>query len=137
MTESTITKTFRFRIFPSKAQTTKLENTLDLCRFLYNSALQERRDAYRLNRISLNYYDQANQLKEIKESNPEYKDVHSQVSQDVLKRVDKAFQSFFRRVKSKKEKAGFPRFVRHSKLSARSGGWFYCSPEKFRSFVPP
>jgi putative transposase len=77
---------------------------------LYNAALQERRDAYRLNRISISYYDQANQLKEIKETNSEYKDVHSQVSQDVLKRVDKAFQAFFRRIKSKKEKAGFPRF---------------------------
>ena len=110
MAESSVTKSFRFRIFPSKAQTTKLAQTLNLCRFLYNSALQERRDAYKLNRISLNYYTQANQLKEIKETNPEYKDVHSQVSQDVLKRVDKAFQNFFRRVKSQKEKAGFPRF---------------------------
>ena len=110
MTSNSIQKVFKFRIFPSKAQTTKLAQTLDLCRFLYNSALQERRDAYRLNRISLNYYTQANQLKEIKETNPEYKDAHSQISQDVLKRVDKAFQNFFRRVKSKKEKAGFPRF---------------------------
>ena len=109
-TENSVSKTFRFRIFPSKAQTAKLENTLDLCRFLYNSALAERRGAYQINKISLNYYDQASQLKEIKETNPEYKDVHSQVCQDVLKRVDKAFQNFFRRVKSKQGKAGFPRF---------------------------
>ena len=109
-TENSLSNTFRFRIFPSKAQTTKLENTLDLCRDLYNASLQERRDAYKLNRISLNYYTQANQLKEIKETNSEYKDVHSQVCQDVLKRVDKAFQNFFRRVKSQKGKAGFPRF---------------------------
>jgi putative transposase len=109
MAESIVTKSYKFRIFPGKAQTTKLVNTLDLCRFLYNSALQERRDAYKLNRISLNYYDQANQLKEIKETNPEYKDVHSQISQGVLKRVDKAFQAFFRRIKTK-QKAGFPRF---------------------------
>jgi len=110
MAESIVTKSFRFRIFPSKAQTTKLENTLYLCRDLYNASLQERRDSWKINRISLNYYDQANQLKEIKETNPEYLNVHSQVSQDVLKRVDKAFQAFFRRVKSKQGKAGFPRF---------------------------
>jgi putative transposase len=110
MASNIIQKSYKFRIFPSKAQTTKLVNTLDLCRFLYNSALQERRDAYKLNRISLNYYDQANQLKEIKETSPEYKDVHSQISQDVLKRVDKAFQAFFRRIKTKQSKAGFPRF---------------------------
>lgn len=109
MANQIVAKAYKFRIFPSKAQTTELVNTLELCRDLFNAGLQERRDAYKLNRISLNYYDQANQLKEIKETNPEYKDVHSQVSQDVLKRVDKAFQAFFRRVK-RKEKAGFPRF---------------------------
>ncbi len=109
MANQIVAKAYKFRIFPSKAQTTELVNTLELCRDLFNAGLQERRDAYKLNRISLNYYDQANQLKEIKETNPEYKDVHSQVSQDVLKRVDKAFRAFFRRVK-RKEKAGFPRF---------------------------
>jgi len=110
MTESIIQKSFRFRIFPSKAQITKLENTLNLCRDIYNAALSERRDAYKLNRISIKYYDQTNQLKEIKQTNPEYKDIHSQVLQDTLNRVDKAFQGFFRRVKAKNGKCGFPRF---------------------------
>ncbi|MGI8639898.1 MAG: RNA-guided endonuclease InsQ/TnpB family protein [Pyrinomonadaceae bacterium] len=109
MAENSITKSFKFRIFPSKTQSQKLEQTLFLCRDLYNAALAERKQAYQLNRISLNYYDQANQLSEIKSTNPEYKDVHSQVCQDVLKRLDKSFQSFFRRVKQG-VKAGFPRF---------------------------
>lgn len=109
MANQIVTKSFKFRIFPSKAINAKLENTLYLCRDLYNAALQERRDAYRLNKISINYYDQANQLKEIKETNPKYKDVHSQVCQDVLKRLDKSFQGFFRRLKQG-VKAGFPRF---------------------------
>ncbi|MEP6904018.1 MAG: helix-turn-helix domain-containing protein, partial [Actinomycetota bacterium] len=42
MAESIVIKNFRFRIYPSKAQTTKLEYTLDLCRDLYNASLQER-----------------------------------------------------------------------------------------------
>lgn len=105
----TIVKSYKFRINPSKAVTAKLENTLFLCRDLYNSALSERKQAYQLNRISLNYYTQANQLKEIKETNSEYKEVHSQVLQDVLKRLDKSFQGFFRRIKQG-VKAGFPRF---------------------------
>lgn len=109
MANQIVIKSHKFRIFPSKAQTTKLAYTLDLCRFLYNSALQERIGAHKINQISLNYYSQANQLSDIKIDNPEYKDVHSQVLQDVLKRLDKAFQSFFRRIK-RKEKAGFPRF---------------------------
>lgn len=113
----TIIKAFRFSFKPNKTQSQKLDNTLRLCKDLYNAALAERRDAYKLNRISLNYYDQANQLREIKETNPEYKDIHSQVLQDVLKRLDRAFKSFFERVK-RKEKAGFPRFKGQSRYDS-------------------
>jgi putative transposase len=118
-------KAYKFRIFPTKAQVTKLEGTLSLCRELYNAALQERRDAYRMVGTSLNYYDQANQLAEIKEVRTDLKDVHSQVLQDVLKRVDKAFQGFFSRVKLGK-KAGFPRFQgrnRYDSFTYPQSGW--------------
>lgn len=102
-------KTFKYRIFPTKAQTSKLEATLGLCRELYNSALQERRDAWKLNRINISNQDQEKQLPEIKTIREDLNSVYSQVLQDVLKRVDRSFQNFFRRVK-RKEKAGFPRF---------------------------
>jgi len=105
----TIIKSYKFFLKPSKAQAAKLENTLNLCRELYNAALQERRDAWKLNRINITRFDQDKQLPEIKQTNPEYTEVHSQVLQDVLKRLDKAFQSFFSRVKQG-VKAGFPRF---------------------------
>jgi len=103
-------RTFKFRIYPSKAQTTCLNNTLALCCELYNGELQERRDAYRLERKSIRYVEQANQLPDIKAARPELNDIHSQVLQEGLRRLDKAFQNFFRRVKEGKEKAGFPRF---------------------------
>ena len=105
-----IRKSFKFRIYPTKQQKASLDNTLTLCRELYNAALQERRDAYKFQRISISYKHQANQLNEIKTIRKDLKDVHSQVLQDVLRRVDKAFQNFFRRVKTKQGKAGFPRF---------------------------
>jgi putative transposase len=76
---------------------------------MYNAALQERRDAYRMVGKSITYYDQANQLPEIKDMREEYQDIHSQVLQDVLRRVKKAFDNFFRRCKSG-ETPGFPRF---------------------------
>ncbi|MGI8642018.1 MAG: RNA-guided endonuclease InsQ/TnpB family protein [Pyrinomonadaceae bacterium] len=104
-----IIKSFKFSIKPSKAQTAKLENTLNLCRNIYNAALQERRNAWELNRINITRFDQDKQLPFIKQTNPEYKDVHSQVLQDVLKRLDKSFQGFYRRV-TRKQKAGYPRF---------------------------
>jgi len=109
MDKLNIIKSFKFRIFPSKVIAAKLENTLYLCQQLYNAALQERKEAYEINRISINYRKQQDQLPEIKQTNLEYADVYCQVLRDVLVRVDFAFQGFFNRVK-RKQKAGFPRF---------------------------
>lgn len=100
---------FKYRIYPSKTQATRLEQTLALCCELYNAALQERRDAWRICRTSINYHAQAIQLPEIKAIRHELGMVHSQVLQETLKRLDKAFDAFFRRVKAG-EKPGFPRF---------------------------
>lgn len=122
MAKSIIQKAYKFRIAnPSKIVQANLEQALNLVRDLYNCALAERRDAYKLNRISLNYYDQANQLKEIKQTNPEYKDVHSQVLQDVLKRLDKTFKAFYSR--AKKGQAGFPRFKSANRFDS------FCFPQ--------
>jgi putative transposase len=102
-------RTYKYRIYPTRAQVTRLERTLDICRELYNAALQERRDAWRVTRKSVNCHEQMKQLPEVKQIRPELGLVHSQVLQDVLRRLDKAFDSFFRRVREG-QKAGFPRF---------------------------
>lgn len=102
-------KTFKYRIYPNVEQKKKIETTLDLCRFLYNSALEQRIFAYKHRGISLSYNKQAMELPELKRVLPDYKDVYSQVLQDVLKRLDRAYQNFFRRLGAN-EKAGFPRF---------------------------
>jgi putative transposase len=81
------------------------------CRELYNAALQERRDAWRMCRTGISCSHQSAQLPEIKAVRPEYHDVHSQVLQDVLTRLDRAFAAFFRRVQNG-EKPGYPRFQR-------------------------
>ena len=104
-----VAKTYKYRLYPSKAQATKLDATLALCCELYNAALQERRDAWRIARTSINYHAQAVQLPEIKSLRHEFGRVHSQVLQETLKRLEKAFDAFFRRVKAG-EKPGFPRF---------------------------
>jgi len=101
-------KTFKYRLYPTGVQQELLRGQLsEACR-LYNAALQERREAYKFHGKSLNYYDQANQLKEIREAGdlslPNY-----HCAQDVLKRIDKAFKAFFRRCTSG-QKPGFPRF---------------------------
>lgn len=85
-----------------------MEVNLSEARFLYNSALQERRDAWKLNQISLSYFDQASQLKEIR-ANGLLHLANFSACQDVLRRLDKTFKAFFSRLK-KGQKAGFPRF---------------------------
>jgi len=103
-------KAFKYRLYPTKPQVKDLERTLELCRELYNAALQERRDAYKKAGKSVGLYQQKRYLPQIREELPQYKRVHSQVLQDVIHRVDKAFQGFFRRLKAKNGKAGYPRF---------------------------
>ncbi|HZA23134.1 MAG TPA: transposase [Dehalococcoidia bacterium] len=101
-------KTFRYRLYPTREQSEALEGQLaEACR-LYNAALQERRDAWDMAGISLNYYDQANQVKEIRAAG-DLGLANYSACQDVLRRVHKAYAAFFRRVKAGK-KAGFPRF---------------------------
>lgn len=85
-----------------------LQETLDRARELYNAALQERKDAYRLVGKSITYDDQSNQLPEIKDIREEYRDIHSQILQDVLRKVDRAFKAFFARAK-RGDTPGFPR----------------------------
>lgn len=102
-------KAYKYRLYPTKKQALRLQEVLDCCRELYNAALQERRDAYRMAHVSIRYQQQAGQLPAIKQIREEYAEIHSQVLQDTLKRVDKAFKAFFRRVKAG-EKPGYPRF---------------------------
>src|SRR5437660_2059577 len=108
--ESTaVMKAFKYRLYPTRKQRETLQFTLDRNRELYNAALEERKEAYRMSKMSITINDQSAQLPEIKEIRPEYKEIYSQILQDTLKRVDKAFKAFFRRVKAG-EKSGFPRF---------------------------
>jgi putative transposase len=102
-------KAYKYRIYPTKKQARLLTEQLALCAELYNAALQERRDAYKLCGKSISFTQQSAQLPDIKAARPEYEAIYSQVLQDVLHRVDKAFGAFFRRVKAGQQ-PGYPRF---------------------------
>jgi putative transposase len=102
-------KTYKFRLYPTGIQVEKLESWLTLSCELYNAGLQERRDAWKLNRVSISYAHQNKQLTEIKQIRTELNDINSHVLQDALQRLNKSFDGFFLRVK-KGVKAGFPRF---------------------------
>ena len=105
----TIRKTFKYKLKPTPEQEQAMAFVLRRCRELYNAALQERKEARHKCGVSITVGQQSAQLPAIKEVRPEYRDIHSQVLQDVLTRLDRAFQRFFARVKSG-EKLGYPRF---------------------------
>lgn len=108
-TEQNPTKTYQFRVYPTRKQEHTLEQWLVLCCETYNAALDERKSAYRIAGVSRSYEDQCAELPACKAVRPDLASVPSQVLQDVLKRVDLAFQAFFGRVEAGK-KPGFPRF---------------------------
>ena len=104
-------RAYKFLLRPTARQTAALRQMLaDQCA-LYNGALRERRDAWRhSSKTSIKYGDQSAQLKDIRAFDPQRQGRWSFSSQQAtLRRLDKAFQAFFRRVKNG-EKPGYPRF---------------------------
>src|SRR5260370_17822248 len=87
-----------------------LAETLRLCRQLYNCALEQRRTWWgRGQGRAATHAQQEAELPDLKAAFPDYAAVHSQVLQDVLTRLDRAYQAFFRRL-AMGEAPGFPRF---------------------------
>ncbi len=114
-------QTFQYRLYPTPAQATAMQATLDGCRWLYNRLLEERKLAWEETETSVRLYDQVNRIPTLKAERPTLAGVHSQVLQNVATRIDLAFAAFFRRVKAG-EKPGSPRF--------RGRGWYdsFCYP---------
>src|SRR5579859_752937 len=106
-------QTFKYRLSLNRAQEAALLETLARCRELYNAALQERREAYRLSGKSLTFAPPSAGPPPVKEGRPEDRGVFSQTLQDVLHRLDRAYQAFFRRVAAG-QTPGFPRFAGHN-----------------------
>ena len=107
--------TYEYRLIPSKAQHRALETLLESQRVLYNAALEERIGAYR-HGISRSFIDQCKALTEWRQSDAEATAIPVSLQRATLKRLDEAYKGFFRRVKQKGVKAGFPRF-------RGKGGW--------------
>ena len=102
-------KMFEYRIFPTRKQETKLNETLEECRWLYNHLLEKRKAAYEQESQSLSLYQQQATFPILKQERPSLAQVHSQVLQNVAVRLDLAMKAFFRRSKAG-EKPGYPRF---------------------------
>jgi putative transposase len=104
-----VRRTSQEKLKPTPQQERALAAILWRCRRLYNTALEQRITLWRQRGVSLTRYQQEAELKDLRAELPEYASIHSHVLQDVLARLDKTYQAFFRRL-SNGEKPGFPRF---------------------------
>jgi putative transposase len=102
-------RAFKFRLRPTARQHVALGRCLASHRELYNAALQERRDAWRLSKTTVFYGEQSAQLKTIREIRPDMATWSFSSQQATLRRLNRAFASFYRRVKAG-ETPGYPRF---------------------------
>jgi putative transposase len=109
MEQQAVHKTYKYQLKPTPQQEQAMAFVVRRCRELYNAALQERSEAWQKRGVSVSEAMQSAQLPAIKAVRPEYRDIHAQVLQDVLTRLDRAFKAFFRRIREG-QTPGFPRF---------------------------
>ncbi len=110
-----LTRRTTFRLYPKPAQEAQLLEWRRLHCYLYNSAVADRKDSYQRFGESVDYFAQQNRLPAFKEVWPEFKELGSHALQATLKRVDFAFQRFFKGL------GGYPRFQSIRDYS----GWTY------------
>lgn len=104
-----VERAYKFRLYPNKTQETQIQKTFGCCRYVYNHYLDIRQQAYEQRKETLNYYDCAKNMTQLKQSLAWLYEVDSSALQSSLQSLDAAYQNFFRRVK-KGEKPGYPRF---------------------------
>ncbi|HTP29690.1 MAG TPA: transposase, partial [Anaeromyxobacteraceae bacterium] len=109
-----------YRLYPTPRQEAAMIETLRLHQQLYNAALQQRREAWSRQRVSVGFAAQCRELTALRREDETFAAMNAKSAQVTLKRLDLAFQAFFRRVR-KGNAPGFPRF----KALERFGGWGY------------
>ncbi len=115
----------RFRLYPKSEQEERMLTTLEVCRHLWNDALSHRKSRWERLRQSTSYRLQQWILTEERHTNPALGEVYSQVAQDVLRRLDRAFRAFF------EHRAKYPRFKKFS----QSGSFTY--PQAYNGSAKP
>ena len=107
---------YKFRLYPTKAQEQQIQRTFGCCRYLWNHYLAQRKAVYEVDGRTMNYYECSKDLTVLKKSLMWLKEVDATALQSSIRDLDTAYQNFFRRVKNG-EKPGFPKFK--SKKSRR------------------
>ena len=103
-------RSYKFLLRPTRRQEAALNACLEDTRQLYNAALEEWREAWRMGSHRVTFYSQDAQLKDIRADSPErYGRWSFACERAAIRRLDRAFQGFFRRVQAG-QKPGYPRY---------------------------
>ena len=116
---------FRFRLYPDRKQKQRMCDAVEACRRLWNLALLDRKEAWEYKRLSTTYGDQCSMLTVEAKSDEQFGALYSQVGQEVLHRLDKAFRAFF------EHRAGYPKLKKYRE----SGSFTY--PQAYNGSVKP
>lgn len=107
-------KAYKFRAYPAKEQQHKINRQMFLAKQLYNMLLEKSKQHFKDTGKTFSQYDMNRWITQLRRKNPEFKEIYSQVLQNVADRVAKGYQNFFYRLKARKKgrkvKVGFPRF---------------------------
>ena len=103
-------RTYKYRMYPTSSQQNQINDNIDACRFVYNWALEKSTDTYKNDAVTLSAYDMHSKLPVLKQEHLFLKIAYSQSLQQSVRRVCKARQHFFRRVKNGDGKPGYPKF---------------------------
>ena len=106
VSERRSTTTYKFRLYPTRQQEEKLDETVETCRRLYNSLLAERMET------RTGVFDQMHLITQRRAEDKFLKQVQSHVLQDVAKRLDKAYGAFFAKL------SRYPRFRRNARYNS-------------------
>ena len=114
-------RAYKLRAYPTRPQQGRAVRLLaDHCD-LYNAALTERREAWRMGKVSVSYGDQSAQLREIRAADPDGQGRHSfTAQQQTLRRLNAVFAGYFRRIRDAKDKerrVGYPRFKPYQRFA--------------------
>lgn len=123
ITTTKINLAYKFKLMPTLTQQQTFASWAGSCRFVYNLGLEHRIASWEWYKKSVNYYDQANNLKEMKkvEGFEWLKDVPAQLLQQSFKDLDRAFKSFWN------SGFGFPKF----KAKGMSDSFRFPDPKQF------
>jgi len=98
-------RTYKFRIYPNKEQQSKLWLHANKLNWLYNYFLNQKIEAYKIDKKNIKRFQLQSQLPELKTNDSNMKEIYSQVLQGVCKRLDQSYNDFFKR-----GNVGFPKF---------------------------